>query len=367
MDIKNKIRVIFVPSWRSGNPYQDLLAFSLRRRGVSIIISNYELSWPVLFKTIRANSPCGIIHLHWIKPYMDWFLSSDKGLKRFILYLMCFIDIFLVKLSGTKIVWTVHNKFTHSLKDIFWEKRIRRMLVLCSDLVIFHSASAVRCVKDSYGLKVFSNHSIIPHGHYIDVYPNDIERNRSREILGIGINSTVFLYFGSIKSYKGVTNLVNIFRNNHRLSNTILLIAGNPVSLELSDEILRLSSGTPNIMVNLKFIPREKVQIYMNAADICIFPFQDILTSGSVILAMSFGKAVVVPQKGCLSDLLDKQGAVFFESEDVLGTALEECLQADFVSMGAYNKKVIRQYNWDKIGEDTQKAYNNLKKRIRNY
>ena len=42
----------------------------------------------------------------------------------------------------------------------------------------------------------------------------------------------------------------------------------------------------------------------MNASDVVVLPFRDILTSDSAILAMSFGKPVITPAIGCTLDIL---------------------------------------------------------------
>lgn len=358
--MSGQIKVLFVPSWRSGNPYQDLLAFSLRRHGVDVTIGRYELTWPALFRTIKKYAPCDIIHLHWISPYMIWFLSSKGNIKRLIKYLMCVIDMFLVRLSGKKIVWTVHNKFMHESSELFWEKKIRRMFVRYSNMILVHSTSAIKEIEESYGVKNTNNYSVIPHGHYIDVYPNSVGRNKAREILGLKVDSVVFIYFGAIKPYKGILRLIREFKDNPKLTNATLLIVGKSPASELEDKIIRMTSGVSNIKTFLKFVPREEVQVYMNAADIAIFPFEDILTSGSVILAMSFAKAVIVPKKGCLVDLLDTKGAIFFNDDNTLSMALEKALEADFGSMGKRNKEVITRNDWDKIGLSLKIVYEKL-------
>jgi len=54
------------------------------------------------------------------------------------------------------------------------------------------------------------------------------------------------------------------------------------------------------IKVFLDFIPDNDIQIYMNAADIIVLPYLDILNSGVAILAMSFGKPVIAPRTGSI-------------------------------------------------------------------
>ena len=43
------------------------------------------------------------------------------------------------------------------------------------------------------------------------------------------------------------------------------------------------------------FVPDGEVQHYLLAADAVVLPFKEILTSGSAMLALSFGRPVVAP------------------------------------------------------------------------
>ena len=52
-------------------------------------------------------------------------------------------------------------------------------------------------------------------------------------------------------------------------------------------------------MLALRYIPDAELQVWLRAADVVVLPFRDILTSGSAILALSFGRAVVAPALGC--------------------------------------------------------------------
>lgn len=98
----------------------------------------------------------------------------------------------------------------------------------------------------------------------------------------------------------------------------------------------------------------------MNAADIVVLPYRDILTSGCLLLAMSFGKAVIVHDIGCLSDTLDKNGGILYDplAKNSLFNSMENILKMDVKKMGDYNKKLIAARNsWDLIARKTKEVY----------
>jgi glycosyltransferase involved in cell wall biosynthesis len=57
------------------------------------------------------------------------------------------------------------------------------------------------------------------------------------------------------------------------------------------------------------------VQLYFEAADWVVLPYRDVLTSGSALLALSFGRPVVAPRRGCLADLDETDGVLRYEPD----------------------------------------------------
>lgn len=357
MHNSNQIKVLFVPDWRVPNPYQKILMSALKQNGVDVVIDQYQLKWPVLFRTLSRHATSDIIHLHWLTPYVEWFTCSKSHFKSFVKLLLLFIDIFLVRLSGKKIVWTIHNRFMHEWNNLLIEKWVRKTLARYSDKVIVHCDSAFEEIKNEYGIKNPVSYSVIPHGHYIDAYQNTIDKTTARKMLGLMPDGVVFLSFGMIRSYKGIDRLLSTVKSSNKLKNVTFLIVGEPRPPEFEKEILEMASGMPNIKFFLEYIPDEKIQVYMNAADAAVFTFKDILTSGSVILAMSYGKAIIVPNRGCFKDLLDARGAIFFGDSNTLTAALEKAMVADLETMGAHNKERIAREDWNKIGFELKMLY----------
>jgi glycosyltransferase involved in cell wall biosynthesis len=109
------------------------------------------------------------------------------------------------------------------------------------------------------------------------------------------------------------------------------------------------------------FIPDDQIQLYMNACDVVIFPYRDILTSGAVLLAMSFGRACIAPRKGCIGEVLDDTGAFLYEIDDENGLmkAMKSALDksSHLSVMGQHNRHLAEKYNWKHIAEMTNDIY----------
>ena len=89
------------------------------------------------------------------------------------------------------------------------------------------------------------------------------------------------------------------------------------------------AAGDPRISMQLRSIPDDEMQLYLRACDAVVLPFRDVLTSGSAILAMSFGRAVIAPRLGCLPETLSDDAAILYDptAPDALRDALTSALE----------------------------------------
>jgi hypothetical protein len=72
-----------------------------------------------------------------------------------------------------------------------------------------------------------------------------------------------------------------------------------------------------NSRINLipAFIKDTEIPYFFNAADLCFFNYDKILTSGVVMLAQSFNKHIIAPNIGCLSELKSNEHVKLFSSD----------------------------------------------------
>ena len=349
------MKIIFIP-FAKDNPYQEELAASLSNFGVTVIggigFSNFSLTLS-LVKIISKNWKPAILHIHWLDPYM-----YDKS--RFIRILKSIIfviDILIIKLLGIAIVWTVHNLRMHDSKFFKLEFAIISFFVRLCNGIIVHTNSAFDNVITHYDVSP-DLISVIPHGNYITRYKNNTSRTDARIKLKIRENEHVFLFFGKIRPYKGVEKLIEKF-NAIDQKNMKLIIAGKAVNPDIAFNVKKMCQDSQNILPVTSFIPDDEIQIFMNAADVVVLPYKKIFTSGTVLLAMSFGKAIIAPSTGSLPDILDVNGSFLYDSQDSSGlkNAMEKSLNHDLKAMGDYNFEKAKTYDWHTIAEKTYSFY----------
>lgn len=342
-----------MPNYSRVNPYQKNLVESLSKQGVNVNFGITSFLFSVLLSVLKQGS-YDILHLHWLHPFL---LADSKG--KTVLKSLCFIaELLILRLLGIRIVWTVHNIVNHekmfSSLELFFTELATRFF----NRIIVHSQFAKNKVEKVYKITDSSKIQIIPHGNYINNYKNTIDQSEARSKLKIAEKEVVFVYFGLIRPYKGVPELIEAFKKLNA-SQTKLLIVGKPYNNEIAENILRRCNKNENIKTFFKFIPHDEVQIYMNAADVVVLPYREVLTSGTVMLAVSFSKPVIAPAIGCIPDILDYEGSFLYNHSDDEGLLkeMQHALDADLEKMGKHNFKLAEQLSWDDIGKCTYEAY----------
>lgn len=333
---------------RKVNPYTFLLYKSMSSiYGLEITEFKHK---SVLFKKYD------ILHAHWPDTL---FVESNIFQAYFYVFKFIFI-VLLSKLRGTKLVWTIHNLQSHEntfprLRNLFEVWFIKSL-----DGTIALSKSTTDLVAKRYPELLQKPMAITPHGHYRSVYTNNVSRKEARRRFGMSDKEFVLLFIGQIRSYKNVPHLIQSFC---ALSDrdVRLIIAGRPASDLLKLEIEEACKGDSRVQSYLDFVNDDDMQMFMNAADMVVLPYSEILNSGSAILALSFNKPILVPEKGSMGELKELVGAewVFSYSDALSPTVLSKAIYWSLQNKRAAQAP-LEQLDWSSIAQQTLQFYQQL-------
>ncbi len=238
---------------------------------------------------------------------------------------------------------------------------IHRQLVRNADAVIAHCEAAMRAAVETYGLSAgdAGKLQVIPHGNYVDVYGAMVERSAAREQLSVPADARLFLFIGGVRAYKGITELIEAIRALPADTKARLIVAGRAFDQAEADAVREAAGDDERITLRLEFIPDEELPVLLGAADVVALPFRDILTSGSAILAMSYGRPVIAPSLGCLPETLPADGNLLYDPDDQGGLrwALWRALTADLDALGERNLERANDLDWARIAESTARLY----------
>lgn len=343
------MRIMARPAFknRTRNPYNDLLYTAIREEGAEV---REYASWPLLL------SHWDILHIHWPESLLEtksWLHARWSELK-----FRRLLD--QARRKGTRIVWTVHDLKPHDLVFPDLERRFWHAVLDRVDGVIGLTQTGLDLAHERFPHLASLPSFVIPHGHYRDRYPNRIDKAEARRRLGVGNDATVVTYFGQIRPYKNVPRLIAAVRS---LEKPVTLFVCGRLSkrVDMADELARAAGGDPRIHLETRFIADEDVQLFLNAADLLVFPYRDILNSGSALLGLSFDRPVLVPKLGAMGELQQAVGADWVRTYEgqldaaVVASALEWAVTAP-----ARGAAPLEPFSWKAIARKTLTAYSEI-------
>jgi len=347
------MKVLVLP--RDTNPYQGLLYGEMRRLGVQVIylreltpIQTLNLLLLPLEIVTRRLAGARVLHLHWVFAFS---LPGARGFPamRGVAQAWFLVVLRVCRMAGMHLVWTAHNVLPH--EPVFADDvSARRALVEASDLVLVHSQSTLDELA-ALGA-VPRRNAVIPHG---PIGPSLAAG--SLRTPGAGDRPREFLFFGRIREYKGVDDLLAAFLAMPDDIAAHLTIAGECDDPGRRSRLHTLARrGGARVLLRLDYVPGDEVAQLLGAADVVVLPFQQVSTSGSAMLALSHGRPLIVPDLAGLTDLPDQ--AVLRYDGEVAGLvdALVRLACTDdetLAAMSAAARGYTSQTTWQEIAERT--------------
>jgi len=346
------MHILMIPDYRPDNPYQHLLAQGLLgQNGQVEFPEGYRRGLPIT-RACLDHAPVDVLHLHWLGPYLKgqtWAVKAVYAAK-------LLMDLFCVRQQGIRVVWTVHNKVSHDTNVPELQRWIRRGVARLADRLIVHDEATRREVSGTYRIPTEKTY-VIPHGHYRDVYGDSVPKAVAREALDVPQTGQLFLNFGMLRPYKGIETLLDVwpaYQRDHPADT--LLIAGKPVDPEYGQALQSQVQSCPNAILEDRFIPDEDVHLYFSAADVVVLPFQQITTSGSMLLAMAYDAPIIAPRMASLEKTLQPATDLLYEEGDLLST-LRKSHHINLEGLTQKTKEACERLSWERISRQTWEVY----------
>ncbi|WP_157828301.1 glycosyltransferase [Paraglaciecola sp. MB-3u-78] len=349
-------KCLFVPHYKQ-NPYQKLLAEEMETQGYAVEFGSYPFGLFPLIKLLKKHKNIDVLHIHWIADLLKQAVWSDNMIIYRFKCLLLVIECWLIRLSGKRIIWTIHNKFAHEGYDKKKELLYRQALAKGVNKIIVHSKEALTFLEEMYGMTLSNKTEVVYHGSYVNFYPiNNIERSELRSGLNIPDTAMVIGYFGQIRSYKGVESLIKSINELGERPDIYLFLAGLVRPEEYTATLSNLVKSE-HIKLKLEYLSDQDLINYINMTDVICLPFADSLTSGSTILAMSCGKALLLPEKARIFGCVPEQGVKYFQSQEHLKQMIEKLDINELEQMGNTNFNKAIQMTWNVMAQKTIAVY----------
>lgn len=330
-----------------GNPADDDTYPELRAPDIHI---RRRLTWynPLSWLIEGLSAKGDILHAQWWSPP---------------LFLIYFTICACFKLRKKPVVLTVHNVLPHEPSTIFYN--MSKLLFRLGDHYIVHSTMNKQQMILHYSISP-DKISVIPHGSLDFHVREDVDRHEIRDRMGFGRKEKVILLFGAIRPYKGIDTAIRAFAEIVReIPSARLLIAGRlwedwtPYAQLIEELGIRQTVST-----HLDYIPSGDVHQFFEAADLCIFPYNNFDSqSGAGSVALSFRKPMIVTDVGGLPDFVrDRRCVVEPGNARMLAESVVRSLADPTVldRMHEDAEAVAAEFSWPAIARQTEKIYQKL-------
>ncbi|MBN7809334.1 glycosyltransferase [Algoriphagus sp. H41] len=291
--VQQAIPIIFNPSENRENQYIRILVEGIEQKGFAVNSLDDFLKSSAHFRSIR------LVHLNWFEN-----LDESSAAAMWKSFFRKVSAILLIKGSGKKLVWTMHNRLSHEKGSGKLSGILIKLLLKSVDAVVIHCGETETILKEihpRFAGKILK----VPHPHFIGAYGQEKETTSS------GPAPLRLLFLGAVKPYKNLELLIRLCRE---LGAAVeLTIAGKAASDAYEASLRHLSAGAESIKLRLGFVEDKQIPELIGASDLLVLPYdlRSSLNSGTALLAFSYGRTVICPRIGTIDELGVQQGEVF--------------------------------------------------------
>jgi glycosyltransferase involved in cell wall biosynthesis len=244
------------------------------------------ITWLTAFWRIRRYQP-NVIILQWWTTFWaaTWFVLG--ALNR----------LFLQR----PLIYICHNVLPHEVRP--WDPLLTRVVLQWGTCLIVQSIEEERQL---ISLVPDARVAVMPHPVYDMFASARISRDEARRQLGLPLDAPVLLFFGIVREYKGLRDILAALPDiQARLRKVTLIVAGEfwEDKQPYLEMIERLGIGD-SVVIEDRYILNEEVPLYFSATDVLVAPYRRTTGSGVVQLGVGFGVPTITTAVEHLSDTL---------------------------------------------------------------
>lgn len=262
-------------------------------------VVNKEPNSKGVFDLFNYLSKTDIYLFNWIED-----IPCRKMGKLQVLFLILFLK--LVKLRRKKIIWILHNKYSHNVSKNRWTDFMFKTMMKNSDLILTHSNEGIAFAKKKYP----------KYAHKIKYEIHPIKE----ELLNESSQKKYdFLFWGSIHPYKDIVEFIEFVKAQDDMGSPKILIIGRCFDEDYK-KLLRSSLNTDMIFED-KFYDMDEIAQFASESKYILFTYNasSVLSSGALMDSLRMSTHIIGPNHGAFEDLSHLPTVhVFDEYEDII-------------------------------------------------
>lgn len=215
-----------------------------------------------------------VLHVHW----PEVLLHATTRPRRLARALVVAVLVLRLVLRRTVVVRTQHNLGAHEAQP--WT---RRALLAALD----SRTRAVVRLNERTPVRDGAAAVTIPHGHYRPWFAGVEQAPRRPGTLA---------FVGLVRPYKNVEALLDVFAaTRSELPGARLVVAGRVSDAALEAAVRERAAGDDRVVLDLRHLTDPELAGVVTAAELVVLPYREMHNSGVVLMALSLGRPVLVP------------------------------------------------------------------------
>ncbi len=217
--------------------------------------------------------------MHW----PEHLIRGRRGIKAMAVRVLTLLLAVRLRVTRVAVVRTVHNVAPHEALSRL-DRFLLRSIDLTDSRIIMNTA---RPFPDDVPT------TLIPHGHYRGFYETKIESSNRAHKSGNGTFN--FLFFGLIRKYKQVDQLLHAFSEIDQAERVALRVLGSIDDAALEKELKRVAERDSRISLVPERVSDDNLIAAILHSDLVVLPYQDLYNSGAALLALSLHRPILIP------------------------------------------------------------------------
>ena len=230
---------------------------------------------------------------------------------------------------------TVHDLLPHDTGEIYVKTfdQLYRMV----DGIICHSDHIKMRLESEFSVPE-EKVAVIPHGPFFyDLPPAGLKS--TLQSFAVEPGEVFVLWQGIIFPYKGIDLLLRAWQQVEAQTEDACLVIAGTGAPEFLDQILGQVKelGLKRVRLHFRFISTEELVALYRAADVVVYPYRAITTSGALATGLALGKTIVASDLPVFRELLIIGENAFLvdpQNSDELAVCVDKA-DSGFVAAGA--------------------------------
>jgi glycosyltransferase involved in cell wall biosynthesis len=323
------------PKWLfPGQSDQDPSKRPLKAKEAKYWIDSLNpLTWLIAFRRIRLYRPDVIILQWWTTFWAPaWFVFGLLN------------RLFLRE----SLIYICHNVLPHETK--FWDSRLVRLVLAWGTHFTVQSTSE----RERLVAMLPRANVVVSPLPVFDMFADGkISKAEARRQLGMPIDVPILLFFGIVREYKGLKDVLRALPViQGRQGKVLLLVAGE--FWEDKQPYLKIVEQLDiggSVIIEDRYIPNEQVPLYFSAADILVAPYRRVTGSAAIQMAFGFECPVVATAIDGLMDLGHEHNDLMLvppaDSDALAAAIVRYFTHVQAVSSSGHSEK--RAFTWSSL------------------